>query len=127
MTDLQKKIESLQAQLDEQAAEDEELQKLTENRIFAVQEKINAATESEVVPEQVARLLDDVSTRLESIERQVSTRPQSTLPDYEVEGALPGPNRNRDPLDRIGLSRRVRRHRGSDRLRRAAGNASFRH
>ena len=93
MTDLQKKIESLQAQLEEQAAEDEELQKLTENRISAVQERINAATESEVVPEQVARLLDDVSTRLESIERQVSTRPQSTLPDYEVEGALPGPNR----------------------------------
>ena len=90
MTDLQKKIDSLQAQLNEQAAEDEELQKLTENRISAVQERINAATESEAVPEQVARLLDDVSTRLESIERQVSTRPQSTLPDYEVEGALPG-------------------------------------
>ena len=90
ITDLQKKIDSLQAQIAAKAAEDEELQKLTENRIFAVQEKITAATESSAVPESVALLLDDVSTRLESIERQVSTSPQSTIPDYEVEGALPG-------------------------------------
>ena len=91
MTDLQKKIDSLQAQLNAaKAAEDEELQKLTENRISAVQEKITAATESEAVPESVAHILNDIGTRLESIENRVSTSPQSTIPDYEVEGALPG-------------------------------------
>ena len=40
MTDLQKKIESLQEQLAAQAIEDEELKRLTEERISAVQERL---------------------------------------------------------------------------------------
>ena len=90
MTDLQKKIESLQEQLAAQAIEDEQLQKLTEERISAVQEKIDQATDSEAVPEPVAHLLSDIGERLESIENRVATGPQSTIPDYEIEGAQPG-------------------------------------
>ena len=48
MTDLQKKIESLQEKLEAQAIEDEQLQRLTEERISAVQEKIDQATDSEI-------------------------------------------------------------------------------
>ena len=90
MTDLQKKIESLQEQLAAQAIEDEQLQKLTEDRISAVQEMLDQATDSETVPEPVAHLLSDIGERLESIENRVATGPQSTIPDYEIEGAQPG-------------------------------------
>ena len=90
MTDLQKKIESLQEQLAAQAIEDEELKRLTEERISAVQKKIDEATDSEAVPEPVAHLLSDIGERLESIENRVAIGPQSTIPDYEIEGAQPG-------------------------------------
>ena len=90
MTDLQKKIESLQKQLEAQAIEDEEMQKLTAERISAVQLKIDQATDSEAVPEPVAELLSDIGERLESIENRVASGPQSTIPDYEIEGAQPG-------------------------------------
>ncbi len=90
MTDLQKKIESLQEQLAAQAIEDEELKRLTEERISAVQEKLDQATDSETVPEPVAHLLSDIGERLESIENRVASGPQSTIPDYEIEGAQPG-------------------------------------
>ena len=90
MTDLQKKIESLQEKLEAQAIEDEQLQRLTQERISAVQEKIDQATDSKSVPEPVAQILSDIGERLESIENRVATGPQSTIPDYEIEGAQPG-------------------------------------
>ena len=90
MTDLQKQIESLQEQLAAQAIEDEELKKLTEERISAVQEKLDQATDSESVPEPVAHLLSDIGERLESIENRVAIGPQSIVPDYEIEGTQPG-------------------------------------
>ena len=88
MTDLQKKIEALQEQLAAQAIEDEELKKLTEERISAVQEKLDQATDSETVPEPVAHLLRDIGERLESIENRVATG--TRVPDYEIEGSQPG-------------------------------------
>ena len=88
MTDLQKKIEALQEQLAAQAIEDEELKKLTEERISAVQEKLDQATDSETVPEPVAHLLRDIGERLESIENWVATG--TRVPDYEIEGSQPG-------------------------------------
>ena len=42
------------------------------------------------MPEPVAHLLSDIGERLESIENRVATGPQSTIPDYEIEGAQPG-------------------------------------
>ena len=91
MTELQKKIQSLQEELEAQTIEKEELQKLTEERIAAVQEKIDQASASNAVPEPVAQLLSELGDRLESIENQAFTATQSDIPDYEVEGASPSP------------------------------------
>ena len=90
MTDLHKRIESLQKQLEAQTIEDEELQKLTVERISALQKKVDQATESDVVPQPVAQLLSDIGERLESIEKRAATGTQSTIPDYEIAATQSG-------------------------------------